>query len=122
MCKLLHSYAIVPHNLYVERDADNQIAMVVNRLSKPGYVLCARQMGKTNLLMHTKDIFENDRNVFSYIDLTSVLCNTESECYDEIIDIIIDSHQDIFREEYEQIESRRSTRGDTTQREFTRDL
>lgn len=122
MCKLLHSYAIVPHNLYVERDADKQIAMVVNRLSKPGYVMCARQMGKTNLLMHTKDIFENDRNVFSYIDLTSVLCNTESECYDEIIDIIIDSHQDIFREEYEQIESRRSTRGDTTQREFTRDL
>lgn len=122
MDQILQSYTIVPPTLYVERDADRQIRTVIQNMTRPGYILVARQMGKTNLLLHTKDILENERNVYTYIDFTSIFCETEAECYDEIIDITLDTHKDIFRKEAEIIEQRRNSRPLTTQREFTRDL
>lgn len=122
MEQLLQSYTIVPSNLYVERDADRQIRTVIQTMSRPGYILVARQMGKTNLLMHTKDMMEDDRNIFTYVDFTSTFCATESECYDEIIDITLETHKSVFKKEADIIEQRRITRGITTQREFTRDL
>lgn len=122
MLKILEPYTIVPPDLYVERDADRQIKQVVDNMSKPGYVMVARQMGKTNLLLHTKDVMENERNVFAYIDFTSTICQTESECYDEIIDIITETHPNVFPDEIAVIEERRNHRGPTSQREFTRDL
>lgn len=122
MEQILQSYTIVPPTLYVERDADRQIRRVIQNMTRPGYILVARQMGKTNLLLHTKDVLENERNVFTYIDFTSIFCETEAECYDEIIDITIDTHKDIFQKEAEIIEQRRNSRPLTTQREFTRDL
>lgn len=122
MDQILQSYTIVPSTLYVERDADRQIRTVIQNMTRPGYILVARQMGKTNLLLHTKDVLENERNVFTYIDFTSIFCETEAECYDEIIDITLDTHKDIFQKEAEIIEQRRNSRPLTTQREFTRDL
>lgn len=119
---MLQSYTIVPSNLYVERDADRQIRQVINSMTRPGYILVARQMGKTNLLLHTKEVLEDERNIFTYVDFTSAICRTESECYDEIIDITLDTHKDIFKEQAKIIESRRNSRQMTTQREFTRDL
>ena len=119
---ILQSYPIVPPNLYVERDADRQIKQVIQSMTRPGYILVARQMGKTNLLMHTKDVLEDDRNIFTYIDFTSTFFETESECYDEIIDITLETHRNVFQREAEIIEKRRNARGATTQREFTRDL
>ena len=91
-------------------------------MTRPGYILVARQMGKTNLLMHTKDVLEDERNIFTYIDFTSTIFETESECYDEIIDITLETHRHVFQREAEIIEKRRNARGTTTQREFTRDL
>lgn len=122
MLSKLQSYSIVPSDLYVERDADRQIKSVVQTMSRPGYVLVARQMGKTNLLLHTKSVLEDDKNVYAYIDLTNMLCTCESECYDEIIDIITDTHESLFEDEISLIEQRRLVRNITTQREFTRDL
>lgn len=122
MEQILQSYTIVPSTLYVERDADRQIRTVIQNMTRPGYILVARQMGKTNLLLHTKDVLENKRNVFTYIDFTSIFCETEAECYDEIIDITLDTHKNIFQKEAEIIEQRRNSRPLTTQREFTRDL
>lgn len=119
---ILQSYTIVPSNLYVERDADRQIRQVIQNMTRPGYILVARQMGKTNLLMHTKDVLEDKHHIFTYIDFTSTFCETESECYDEIIDITLETHKDVFKQEAEIIEQRRNVRGATTQREFTRDL
>lgn len=119
---ILQSYPIVPPNLYVERDADRQIRQVIQSMTRPGYILVARQMGKTNLLMHTKDVLENERIIFTYIDFTSTFFETESECYDEIIDITLETHKDVFQREAEIIEKRRNARGTTSQREFTRDL
>jgi tetratricopeptide (TPR) repeat protein len=91
-------------------------------MTRPGYILVARQMGKTNLLMHTKDVMEDERNIFTYIDFTSTFFETESECYDEIIDITLETHKNVFKKEAEIIEKRRNARGITTPREFTRDL
>ena len=119
---ILQSYPIVPPYLYVERDADRQIKQVIQSMTRPGYILVARQMGKTNLLMHTKDVLEDERNIFTYIDFTSTFFETEAECYDEIIDITLETHRDVFQHEAEIIEKRRNARGATTQREFTRDL
>lgn len=119
---ILQSYPIVPPSLYVERDADRQIRQVIQSMTRPGYILVARQMGKTNLLMHTKDVLEDERNIFTYIDFTSTLFETESECYDEIIDITLETHKNVFQREAEIIEKRRNARGTTSQREFTRDL
>lgn len=122
MNSTLQSYTIVPSDLYVERDADRQIQNVVNSMSRPGYVQVARQMGKTNLLLHTKEVMDCDKQVFAYIDLSSMSFSNESECYDEIIDIIVDSRLELYEDEFIIIENRRNSRGTTTQREFTRDL
>lgn len=122
MNNTLQSYSIVPSDLYVERDADQQIRSVVNGMARPGYVQVARQMGKTNLLLHTKRTMENSQHIFAYVDLSCMHFSNESEFYDEIIDVIIDSCLDLFDEEFRFIENRRNSRESTTQREFTRDL
>lgn len=49
MEKVLKPYTIIPDRLYVPRDADRQLAEIINDMQRPGYVLVSRQMGKTNL-------------------------------------------------------------------------
>lgn len=87
---------IIPPDLYVERNADRQLAANVRDMGRPGYVLVARQMGKTNLLIHAKRTLETDALRFVYVDLSVASYHDERECFRHIVDIAIDSHRDLF--------------------------
>lgn len=90
--KILYSSAILPNELYVERDADRKLQEVVKRMSKPAYISVARQMGKTNLLIHTKRELENDDNRYIYIDVTSDF-KTAQDCFRFIVNQILNSNE-----------------------------
>lgn len=92
--KVLYSSAIIPNELYVQRDADRKLREVVQRMSKPAYISVARQMGKTNLLIHTKRALEDDDNRYIYIDVTSDF-NTAQDCFRYIVNEILNSNEDI---------------------------
>lgn len=68
--KMLRSRTIIPDNLYVDRDADRQLSNVIEEMGRPGYVLVARQMGKTNLLLRMKRQREAVGELAVYIDLS----------------------------------------------------
>ena len=94
--KVLKSSTIVPSHLYVDRDADRQVEKVLCEMGRPGYVLVARQMGKTNLLLNAKRKFETKDDVFVYIDLSNVY-KTSRECFRSFIDTALETHWDIFK-------------------------
>ena len=50
---------IIPPELYVIREADKQLRNVLHDMGRPGYILVARQMGKTNLLLNAKRELED---------------------------------------------------------------
>ena len=89
----LKSYTIVPDSLYVERNADKQLHGIVEAMQRPGYVLVSRQMGKTNLLLRAKRIWENSSDLYVYIDMSNI-DETEKECFQSLIDTAIDTHED----------------------------
>lgn len=90
--KILYSSAILPNELYVERAADRKLQDVVQRMSKPAYISVARQMGKTNLLIHTKRVLENRDNRYVYIDVTSDF-KTAQDCFRYIVNQILNSNE-----------------------------
>ena len=61
---MLSSTTIVSRDQYIERSADLQIQRIISEMARPGYVLVARQMGKTNLLLHTKEVMQSDKNIW----------------------------------------------------------
>ncbi|MCS6133849.1 hypothetical protein G3496_02710 [Shewanella baltica] len=87
--KVLKKYTTIPQHLYVERAADRQLCDIIEDMQRPGYVLVARQMGKTNLLFNARRMLETDSRKFVYIDLSNNF-ETERECYNYIIDSIFD--------------------------------
>ncbi len=97
MEKILKKYKTIPDHLYVRRNADKQLKMIIEEMESPGYVLVARQMGKTNLLFHAKRTLENENRIFVYVDLSS-LFEYERDCYQNIIDNIIEQHEEVFEE------------------------
>ena len=108
MATELKSYTIVPDSLYVERKADMQLHNIVETMQRPGYVLVSRQMGKTNLLLKAKRKWENDRDLYVYIDMSNV-DETEKECFQSLIDTAIDTHEDILGHVRERIQDLRRT-------------
>lgn len=90
--KLLSSQAIIPEELYVERNADRQLAQAIQSLGRPPYVLVARQMGKTNLLLHAKKRLQTEQDVFCYIDLTKKFPNL-ANFFEFVVDRILDSSE-----------------------------
>lgn len=96
MSKILKSSTIVPPNLYVERDADRQVEKVLSEMGRPGYVLVARQMGKTNLLINAKRKYETREDVFIYIDLSNTYSSSR-ECFRSLIDTALETHLDLFK-------------------------
>lgn len=68
----LRSYTIIPQSLYVEREADRQLRRNLLEMERPAYVLVARQMGKTNLLLNAKRQ-SSDSEIFCYIDASNPL-------------------------------------------------
>jgi len=95
MKKKLIKYTRIPDSLYVNRSADKQLKDIIEEMQRPGYVLVARQMGKTNLLFNAKRKLENSERLFAYIDLSNVFTK-ERECYRYLIDNIIEPNENIF--------------------------
>lgn len=120
--KHLRSYTIVPNEYYVERDADRQIRSIISDMGRPGYVLVARQMGKTNLLLHTKGCLEDNKNIYVYVDFTTVNEESERECFQNIIDTAIMTHQALYTEESRIIRESRKEMGLSPQQQFTSEL
>lgn len=69
--KILRSSTIVPDHLYVDREADRQLDAIIDEMGRPGYVLVARQMGKTNLLLRMKRKRETAGEIVLYYDLST---------------------------------------------------
>jgi tetratricopeptide (TPR) repeat protein len=67
----LRPSTIIPPKLYVERAADRQLREIIHSMGRPGYVLVARQMGKTNLLLNARRELETSDLLFVYIDLSN---------------------------------------------------
>ncbi|MDN3413784.1 AAA-like domain-containing protein [Pseudoalteromonas sp. APC 3250] len=119
--KKLGPYTIIPSHLYVERSADTQIKRLLNDMGRPGYILVARQMGKTNLLLNAKRELETDIDIFAYIDLSNRF-ETDRECFRNIIDKIIDSNFDKLKEVESKIEESRVGSKLPAHREHVREL
>lgn len=122
MERKLISYSVVPSELYVERTADRQIRKIIDGMGRPGYILVARQMGKTNLLLHTKDSLQNDKVIFSYIDCSPISGLSETECFNFIIDETIETHYHIFDKAEREIEQIRNKANYSGYKMFTREL
>ncbi|EID7697629.1 AAA-like domain-containing protein [Vibrio parahaemolyticus] len=109
--KVLKNYTTIPPHLYVERSADKQLRYIIEDMQRPGYVLVARQMGKTNLLFNARRNLESDSRKFVYIDLSNNFA-TERECYNFIVESILDVLDDDLweiRPEIERISERTIT-------------
>ncbi|KPZ61372.1 tol-pal system YbgF family protein [Pseudoalteromonas sp. P1-7a] len=119
--KKLGPFTIIPSSLYVERSADNQIKRLLNDMGRPGYILVARQMGKTNLLLNAKRELETDSDIFAYIDLSNRF-ETDRECFRNIIDKIIDSNFDKLEDIESKIERNRGELKLPAHREHVREL
>lgn len=89
MNKILKKYTTIPETLYISRNADFQLKRIIEEMQRPGYVLVARQMGKTNLLFNAKRVLENESRIFAYVDLSNLYEN-ERDCYRNIINNIIE--------------------------------
>lgn len=95
MNKILKKYTTIPEHLYVSRAADKQLEEIINDMQRPGYVLVARQMGKTNLLFHAKRTLESEDRLFVYVDLSNSF-DFERDCYRNIIDCILEPNEELF--------------------------
>lgn len=95
MEKVLKKYTTIPQHLYVNRNADIQLKTIIEEMQRPGYVLVARQMGKTNLLFNAKRTLENENRLFAYVDLSN-LYKSERDCYRNIINSVIEPNRNIF--------------------------
>src|SRR5689334_18256693 len=112
MPKILKPYTIIPPDLYVKRDADRQIRNIIKDMGRPGYVLVSRQMGKTNLLINAKRELQNENDAFVYVDLSTPFESPKS-CFENIIDIAIETNDDKFRDLSNIISERRKEYVDT---------
>lgn len=112
MPKILKPYTIIPPELYVQRDADKQVKNIITDMGRPGYVLVSRQMGKTNLLLNAKRKLETSSDAFVYIDLSNSFDSAKS-CFENIIDIAIDTYPEKFSSIKQLINERRNELKDT---------
>lgn len=121
--KKLYSSAIIPDDLYVQRDADRKLKEVLLRMSKPAYISVARQMGKTNLLIQTKRSLQNDTNKYIYIDLTNKF-ESSQDCFRYIINQIINSNEDVleFQEASKNIQELRKVSKNNPTEEYQNEI
>ena len=122
MDKYLKSYTIVPEEYYVERSADKQIVNVIDDMGRPGYVLVARQMGKTNLLIHAKKKLENDRKIFVYLDFSVIPIYDDKSFFELLINKAIEERKDIFADAKQKIVQLRKERIYDSVNQYTAEL
>ena len=111
MSKILKPYTIIPPELYIERNADRQVDNIIQDMGRPGYVLVSRQMGKTNLLLNAKRRLENEDTIFGYIDLSNPFENVRG-CFENIIDTILETNEDLLSDVQETITNNRKQKND----------
>ncbi len=86
---------IVPEELYIKRNADKQLKEIIDDMGRPASILVPRQMGKTNLLLNTKREYQDEKNIFVYIDLSTVN-NDMRDCFRYIIDTAIKTNLNLL--------------------------
>lgn len=106
--KRLLPYTVIPPEFYVPRTADRQLVANIEQMERPAYVLVARQMGKTNLLLHTKEVLENQGVAVIYLDLSTAFLD-EREYFQGLIDRAIESHPQLFAEAQPKIDEIRKS-------------
>lgn len=117
MARRLASATIVQQQLYVERQADRQLDTAIDDMGRPPYVLVARQMGKTNLLINMKRKREQVGDVVSYFDLSSRLESARS-FFRSIVDGLLEQIEANLGPERDQIDAlRRASYEPTTEYE-----
>ncbi|MBP6893879.1 MAG: AAA-like domain-containing protein [Pseudacidovorax sp.] len=89
MQKQLRSFTIIPPSLYVERQADRQVAAILNDMGRPGYVLVARQMGKTNLILNSRRSLSRPEDLFAYLDVSNLIPDLRS-FFRNIVDVCLE--------------------------------
>jgi len=94
--KILTPCTIIPKSLYIHRHADYILRQVIEDMERPGYILVARQMGKTNLLINAKRELQNDNNIFVYLDLSAILGESARKYFQNVIDMAIETNKDTF--------------------------
>lgn len=92
--KVLRRSTIIPSDLYIERAADRQLKSIVDEMGRPGYVLVARQMGKTNLLIHMKRTRSDD--LVLYKDLSAQF-ETSRSFFRDLIDSLLESFEEFHQ-------------------------
>lgn len=108
--KRLKHNPIIPREFYVKRGADRQIRRIIEEMGRPGYVLVARQMGKTNLLLNAKRELERESDCFLYMDVSNLFPDIVS-FYRNIIDTALDAYPEKLSEAASTIRSRRLVPG-----------
>ncbi|WP_417798923.1 AAA-like domain-containing protein [Terasakiella pusilla] len=117
----LAPYTIIPEDLYVNRSADHQLKQVVMEGGRPGYVLVARQMGKTNLLLNLKRVIENEGTFVLYLDLSNRI-STLRAWFRYLIDSLCETFDDHLYDIEGKIRERREARKLEPSIEFDREL
>ena len=121
MEKILKPYTIIPKHLYVNRNADRQICDIISDMGRPGYVLVSRQMGKTNLLLNAKRTLGNENDKFIYVDLSNVF-DDEKLCFQNIIDLAIETNEDYSEASKIILESRKEANNFPPHKEHLNEL
>jgi hypothetical protein len=119
--KRLRATTIIPSHLYVERSADRQLAQIIDDMGRPGYVLVARQMGKTNLLINMKRNRERDGDLVIYIDLSN-RSDTARALFRSIVDSILEIDPEMFAHEIAEVSKSRQASDLTPGIEYDRHL
>jgi tetratricopeptide (TPR) repeat protein len=121
MSRALRPTTIIPSHLYVERAADRQLDRIIEEMGRPGYVLVARQMGKTNLLINMKRRREKLGDLVFYFDLSTRFEDSRS-LFRFIIDSIIESDEKIACRLSKKINGQRETQDSSPNLEYDRHL
>lgn len=106
--KHLKQNPIIPPALYATRAADRQIRRIIDEMGRPGYVLVARQMGKTNLLLNAKRELEGDDDCFLYLDVSNLFPNIAG-FFRNITDTALDTYPEKLQNVASIIRQRRLT-------------
>lgn len=88
--KALRATTIIPDTLYVDREADRQLEGVIDEMGRPAYILVARQMGKTNLLLRMKRQREANGDLALYMDLSTHF-DTAKDLFRAIVDKLVEA-------------------------------
>lgn len=94
--------------MYIERNADRQLQRIIENMGRPGYVLVARQMGKTNLLLNAKRNNSGSNNTFAYLDVSNQFPDLRS-FFRNIVDTIIETSSGAFDSILDNIAEKRIT-------------